>query len=454
MAIVQSNKCLFQVLVGNDYKSVMCLRSFSVNPVTTEKETTTPIDGKFKDFDYAQLSLRASLDGVAYRETTGDTLYDFAEQQLNFVEINFRALFLDEAGNYKIFKGQAIVMDCSFEASAGNVASGTVELLCKGAYTIENDIPQFVNLRIRLYNDPAAQGFFKLWLIDPTGQPVFQTDVLPQASGGNLANPLDITVPVPKGSWYYWFQFTTNDIGNVFSLNAPPTKTTNFNNGVFNESSFPTQLYDFTANREVSIALGINNPPPTCVAPAVQSGIVSPNGEVGTYYSRTVVLSGSQPFVISNVVKPGWMALSIAGNIVTLEGNPTAGVNQDISFDITNACGSASYATTIDIAPGAANIVVNYNYVESPANSSYFTIYVNSILRVSLTSTGSGSITVNTLDIVEAFVGGAALVVKHLDIQDSVSGELFNQTNGSSFINASFGAQFGHTYTINGNGNV
>lgn len=454
MAIVQSNKCLFQVLVGVDYKTVMCLRSFSVNPVTTEKEITTPVDGKFKDYDYKQLSLRASLDGVAYRETTGDTLYDFAEQQLNFVEINFRALFIDEAGNYKIFKGQAIVMDCNFEASAGNLSSGTVELLCKGQYTIENDIPQFVNLRILLYNDPGAQGFFKLWLIDATGQPVFQTDILPQASGGDLANPLDLTVPVPKGSWYYWFQFVTNDIGNQFDLTAPPTKTTLFNNGVFNESSYPTQLYDFTANRQVSIALGVNNPPPTCVAPTVQTGIVSPNGQTGTYYSRTVVLSGSQPFSISNVVKPAWMVLSITGNIITLEGNPTNGLNQTISFDITNACGNTSYVNSIDIAPGAANLLVNYNYVESPSNSSYFTIYVNSVLRVSLTAAGSGSITVNTFDIVEVFVGGAALVLKHLDIQDSVSGELYNNTDASSFQNSSFAAAFGHTYTINGNGHV
>jgi len=454
MPLIQSNKCLFQILVDNDWLTVMCLRSFKISPATTEKEITAPVDGKFKSFDYKQLSYRASLDGVAFREITGNTLFDFADAQLNFLELNFRAVFQDESGNYKIFNGQAIVMESDFEASAGSVASGTVELLGTGEYTITNDLPQFVNLRIRIYNDPTAQAFLKLWLIDSTGSPVFQTDVLPQANGGQLSNPLDVTISIPKGLWYYWFQVDTNDIGNQFNLNAPPTKSSNFNNGIYNETSNGIQLYDFTADREVSIALGITNPPPTCVAPAIQSGIVSPNGTVGTYYSRTVVLSGSQPFTVSNVVKPAWMSISIAGNIITLSGNPTVGVNQTVSFDVTNACGSTSYVDSIDIAPGSSNVVVNYSYLESPSNSSYFTIYVNSVLAVSSSSPISGTLTINTLDVVEAFVGGAALVVKHLDIQDSIAGELFNQTSGSTYINGSFTAQFGHTYTINGNGHV
>src|SRR5688572_10882839 len=102
MALIQSNKCLFQVLVGDDYVTAMCLRSFNVNATTTEKETTTPIDGKFKDFDYKQLSFRASLDGILYRETTGNTIFDFAQAQLNFVEINFRAVYEDEAALFKV----------------------------------------------------------------------------------------------------------------------------------------------------------------------------------------------------------------------------------------------------------------------------------------------------------------------------------------------------------------
>lgn len=452
MAIVQSNKCLFQVLVGNDYKTVMCLRSFSVNPVTTEKETTTPIDGKFKDFDYSQLSLSASLDGVAFRETTGDTLYDFAEQQLNFIEIDFRALFIDEAGNYKVFKGQAIVMSTNFEASAGNIASGTVELLCKGEYTIENTIPQFVNLRILLYNDPTAQAFFKLWLIDATGQPVFQTDVLPQASGGQLANPLDLTVPIPKGSWYYWFQVVTNDVGNVFSLNATPTKTTNFNNGVFNEGSFPTQLYDFNSNRQVSIALGVNTPPPSCVAPTLP-GATLPNATQGTPYSASIAISGSQPFTLSNVVKPSWMTIAIVGgNSILFSGTPTSsGSGITVSFDVTNACGTVPFSNNINIAPTTL-LPINWNFTNNTSTGTALTIYVNAVLVVNASTTSSGTINVNAGDTVQAFVIGNSFTVRHLDVQDTVaSTTLHNETRGGTPLTFSWTALGLHAYEINAN---
>lgn len=448
MALIQSNKCLFQIKVGNDYLTVMCLKGFTVGFTTTEKETTTPIDGKYKDFDYKQLSYRASLDGVLYRETSGNTIFDFVQAQNNFLEVPFRAVYEDEAGNVKVFTGIAIVMDSNIETSAGNVGAGTVELLGKGLYLIEDTLPQYVNLRILIYNAPLSQAFVKFWLINANGEAIFQTDVLPQANGGNLANPLDITVPIPKGSWYYWFQMTSNEVGNQFDLNAPPTKSTLFNNGVFNEGSFPTQLYDFTVDRQVSFALGINTPNPVCVAPG-QTGLSTDIGVEGTPYYATMYLTGSQPFTVSNVVKPAWMNISLVGNIITFSGNPTAGLNQTLSLDITNACGSAGFIGNVDISTNSNTIVVEWDFT-AVGLFHIFRAYVNAVLQAqSSTAPNSGNFFANAGDTVEIQVTGQNGVTKHIDIQDSVAGEIYNQDKIIPTHSTTFVVVATHNYQVN-----
>jgi len=424
MALIQSNSCLFQVKVDGVYTTVMCLRSFNLNPTTIEKEITGPGNGKFKSYDYKQITYTCSLDGVLYREDgTSPVIFSFAEYQKNFLEVPFRALYKDEANQYKVVEGQAIVRSCNIETSAGQIASGTVELLGQGEYTTADALPEFVNLRIHTSGSSGIQAFFKFRLINSDGEAVFQTDTLPQASGGNLANPVDITVPVPKGNWYYWFSISTEGIGNQMVLNAPPTKTSPFNNGLFNESSFGGQIYDFTSDRDLEIALGVNNPPPTCVPPTIGSNNVG-DGLAYTLYNATINLNGSQPFTITNVIKPAWMSLHLNGSVVTLGGLAFPGNTQAISFDVTNACGTVTFSTSINVANNPNAIVINYDYTEAggqPANSS-FLIFVNAVQVVAQSTTGTGSITVLVGDAVETRIIGPSLVVhKHIDVLDNSS---------------------------------
>jgi len=402
MAIIQSNKCLLQLDRDGTYVTIMCIRNFSVNTITTEKEITAPVDGKFKSFDYSQLSARVNVDGVLIRDLTTNTMFDFAEAQLNFLELKVRAVFIDEIGQPKVFTALCIVTNANIDASAGQIGSGTAELLASGEYKIENALPQTVNLRILLFGNPSVQAFFKFQLIDTNGTAIFQSDILPQANGGNLANPIDITVPVPKGSWYYWFQMDTNAIGNVFSLNAPPTKSSTFNSGIYNETSNGVQLYDFNSDREVSVEIGTNAPPPTCVAPAIASGATLPDGQVGQTYSQNVVISGTQPFNVSNVVKPAWMNIALLNDTIVLSGVPdVAGTGVQVSFDVTNACGTTSLFDTIDIA-AAPITAVTMQYFHTVARPGILRIYVNSVLVIDSSIGESGEFTVNAGDVIEA----------------------------------------------------
>lgn len=450
MSLIQANRCLLQLDLNGDYVTVMCLKSFTVNTDTDEKEITAPVDGKFKSFDYHTLSATINVDGVLVRDPTTNTMFDFAKAQLNFLELKLRVVYIAENGLPMVFKALCIVRNANIGASAGQVASGTAQLLASGEYTIEDALPQFVNLRIRLFGNPSIPGFFKFQLIDTTGTAIFQTDILPQASGGNLANPLDITVPVPKGNWYYWFQMNTNAIGNVFTLDAPPTKSSVFNNGVYNETSNGVQLYDFTADREVSVGIGISNPPPTCTAPSIASSNL-PAGIAATNWTGTVAIAGTQPLTISNVVKPAWVNISESNGLITLSGTAQTGTNQAISFDVTNACGSVSFSGTVSIGSNPSNITANYTYTEPGSGlgaNCQFIIFKNSVAVVSLNNSGSGNVQFTTIDQIEVRIFGPAFPTKDITVTSNIDGAVGSDTTGGQICNVLFTALAFRTYTI------
>ncbi len=454
MALIQSNSCLFQVDTDGTYRTVMCLRNFRVSPETETKEITAPSDGHFKDYDYKQISYSVSLDGVMYAEDPANpVLFDFATYQLGFLQIKFRAIYIDTAGKPKVFRGEALVERANIEASPGAILSGTVDLLGKGRYYMEDSLPEYINLRIRMRGNNSTQAFLKIQLINSDGEAVFQTDTLAQASGGNLANPLDITVPALKGNWYYWFQIVSDSVGNQFDLDAPPTKTTNFQNGNFSETSFPSQLYDFTADRTIDIQFGVSNPPPTCVPPGIPGSPNLPNGTEGVPWSYSFPLSGNSPFNIANVTKPAWMnitTVNISGtDYVQLSGTPSGtGLGQVVEFDIQNACGSVQFSDLIGVVSNPFSATINWSFTE-PGGAAYgFRIYRNGILIVGTDTANSGSITVTNADSIEAMIVGNVFTLKHLKVDSSTSGNLYDSTSAAPTKTFTWNAVTGSTYTV------
>jgi hypothetical protein len=455
MELIQSNSCLFQIALDGPYVTILCAKSFTPDFVAKVKETTTEGDGTYQDFDYDQKSYSIQLDGVlVIQDNVTPTILDLFDYHRNMTEVPFRILYFGANGNVKAIKGVAIVENVSLPASAGLLAEGSVKLQGKGAYEVFDVVPDYVNLRIHMHNNNPANALLKFRLIDATGQVIFQTDTLPEAVAGDLVNPFDITVPVLKGTWYYWFQMTSNLVGNTFNLDAPPTKTSNFNSGSYAEGSFPTQAYDFTSDRTVEFILGINNPPPGCVAPIVQSGLSNNSATQYTFFSGTINVSGTGPFNFTNVTKPSWLNIQDLGSgVILLSGTPdVSGDNQPVSFDINNACGTDSFSGDIDVAPLASPIAVNWEYTEASGSSCGFRLWVNGVLVVTTDVPASGVVYVNSFDVIEAFVVGLAVAVKHLDVQDVGVGELYNNTAGGGTVSFSWPAVGLHNYEVNAEG--
>lgn len=87
-------------------------------------------------------------------------------------------------------------------------------------------------------------------------------------------------------------------------------------------------------------------------SPVVVPTITLPDANITTPYSYSVDLVGTLPIVLSSIVKPAWMTVSISGLTVTFSGTP--GIDDDgedipVSFVATNECGSDSGATEVTV---------------------------------------------------------------------------------------------------------
>lgn len=458
MAIIHGKKVAFQVLLGDDYVTVACGKSIVLRTETDVKETTTKGDGRYKDFDYKALSYTIDFEGVLKIQEEGQVMmFDFADYQDQFLEVNSRIVFTDETDLVKVFRGQQIVANAVFNATPAQIADGTVSLLGKGKYYLENSIPTFINLRLLTVGSTNTEfAKVKLRLLDGTGTTVWTSETLPEAVGGWLIHPLDITKEVPSGEYYYYFETHVETEENLFIIFGTPNHTVGFPIGISNGTSYPDDIFDFTEDKEVEWSLGPVPPPPVCVDVTVPGDIPDlPNGTEGVPYSYSFTLAGTPPFVVSNVTKPSWLVINLVETspgawTVQLSGTPDAtGTDIPVSFDITN-CSSGLYTINqaIDIVENPNEITVDYNFDEQSGANGSFRIYVNGVLIVSTGSDLTGQIIVNPGDTVETQITPTPGQDSSLAVEDVGVGVIYFgplQPNSQSF---DWVAEVGHTYEI------
>lgn len=459
---IQGKNCVFQLKIGDDYFTVVCAKSFTFNPITDMKETTTVGSGFWKEFRPRKLSYTISFNGMHQVESLASqekikTMFDY---QIGFIPLPYRMIYTDNSSNIMAVEGWVYVTSTLLDASPVNLVNGTVEMQGNGPITVSDVLPDLINLNISSLGDSFISAVFQFKLFDANGAVIFDSGMLPGASGGNLTHPVNVTAQVQKGTYSVFWQALSQSLGNAYQLDAPPTDTAIFNDLLTNNSSFGVQDYDFTSDRNVVFTLGTPNPPPTCVAPSLSTQS-SPGGTVGTYWISTIVVSGSQPFSISNVTKPAWINISISGSIITMEGTPEAGFNQNVNFDVSNACGSVTFDDNVDIEENPDAIVLNWAYSEtgSPPSSTSctFRMFINGTQVILSPSPGSGSIFANAGDVIQCDVVGPGTMIgpssppnKHLDVQDSVDGEIYNHDTTGTIVTFTFTATLGHNYDITG----
>lgn len=457
---IQGKNCIFQLKIGDEYLPVVCAKSFTFNPVTDMKETTTVGSGFWKEFRPRKLSYTISFSGLLQIESLitqekVKTLFDYQVQFLPFV---YRLLYYDNSNNVMNINGTVYVSSNLFDVSAVNLVNTTTELQGTGAIEIIDYVPDSINVTVQVTGNADAKCRFVLF--DANGNIKYDTSTLEALlpTSGWLVQGESVTFAVQKGQ-YAW-GIATDDIFadlNTFDLNITPAVSINIPYGDYSQNSLST-VYDFLTNKTALFTIGLPVPPPTCVPVLFNGTPVLPDGQQSVPYSYLIPITGTAPFTLSNITKPSWMSISVIDLIdlngfdhffVSITGTPdVTGTGIVVAFNLTNACGTLPFSDTIDITNNPNIITINYAFTNATAGFSVFRIYKNGVNTiVPLTASGNGSITAIPGDIMQVSLthfGDS----KHIVVNDSVSGDLYNVTNGNTSNSFTWTAIIAHDYTI------
>lgn len=105
---------------------------------------------------------------------------------------------------------------------------------------------------------------------------------------------------------------------------------------------------------------GVGGPIPGVCEPVSIIVVDMPIALVGQPYSYSVLLSGTGPHTLTDLVAPSWMA----GHIymltqVRLFGTPDAESAMTVTFNVTNACGTDAFSKPLSVMSGDVNFYVN-----------------------------------------------------------------------------------------------
>lgn len=455
---IQGLNCVFQLKIGDDYFTVVCAKSFTFNPVTDMKETTTVGSGFWKEFRPRKLSYTITFNGMLQVESliTQEKIKTFFDYQIGFLPLPYRLIYTDNSSNVMVVDGTVYVTSTLLDASPVNLVNGTIEMQGTGAVTVSDTIPDLATLNIVCTGDNTIDAVVQFKLFNANGDTIFDSGQLPEASGGNLTHPFSVSTQIQKGSYSYWWQVTCDSIGNAFQLDAPPTASTPFNDNTTNDTTFGVQAYDFTTTRTATFTLGTPAPPPACVAPSIPGSPTLHDGQVSVPWATSFPISGSAPFGITINNRPSWMTIAIVDNgagsyYVQFAGTPDAtGTGVLIDIDITNACGSVNFSDTIDVAAAPVTTSTIAWELDEIGGVGSLRIFRNAVLVVDATVDSSGSFVANAGDTIEAQVLGVPFFTKFLEVRNVTdTTTLYSNTSNSSEI-YSFVVVAAKTYSILG----
>lgn len=131
---IQGGSAIFETDVLGDMLPLVCVKSWSLNTITDSKEITTDGSGLWKDFDYDRLSYQLNLTGLAqiFGDDGSPTFLDLEDAQVQFLEVGFRLLYIDDAGNPSIKTGTVIIGSSLFDATPAKLLNSSITLIGKG----------------------------------------------------------------------------------------------------------------------------------------------------------------------------------------------------------------------------------------------------------------------------------------------------------------------------------
>lgn len=164
---VQGNDVLLLFDLGDGFKPFVCAREFSLEITSALVNKTTKGDGQDDKFAYQSRGYTITCTGVVVFDDTAITSFDLQLLQYNFLEVQWKALFVTrDQSSLKSYKGTCLIERSLFSGNAGQLSLSDFSLRGSGAYTIIDCDITITDVGI---SNPAGERFATV--IGTTGEP-------------------------------------------------------------------------------------------------------------------------------------------------------------------------------------------------------------------------------------------------------------------------------------------
>lgn len=135
--VVHGNDVLFLVNNGTSYVPFVCAKDLTLDVASSLISVVTVGDGHWEKFAHQSIGYTITLTGVAKFDNASVTVFDLMQNQLQFVDVDYKMIFRDqESLNYRTIKGMALVERSSITGNYGQFSQTSFSLKGNGAYIV------------------------------------------------------------------------------------------------------------------------------------------------------------------------------------------------------------------------------------------------------------------------------------------------------------------------------
>lgn len=366
-SIVRGENVVLSFYHTGIWKPLACAKTCVLNTNSEVGETSTLTSGNWRSYRATKLSWTASCSGLCSYDL------NLAVSELRTVQYSLDAILIrfkgtDQNGLTEEFSGYAIVTGITTTATAYGDYDYSVELIGNGdPFGVPDNINPCDCVVIWKYYE-ATGGEFNIGPI---------AEIIGKEIDGRIYR--DGIEYRPSGI----FHDATGTPGDKEYAFNPST-------GVI---SFDPSGSSLEPDETVDIPYIVCGEVEECVAVQVTGDVTLPDGTVGVAYSEVVTLTGTAPFILSNIVKPAWMTIAVSGSNVNITGTPNAeATGITVSFDVTNCTDEEdSFSDVINVVAETFNI--DWTYANDVGIQGRMRIIVNNVTVVNTqAATASGSL--------------------------------------------------------------
>lgn len=427
MNVIQGQNAILSIF-KEEFIPFVCASDISIQITSGKVPIRTVGDGQWQKYTYQDLSYAITLSGVMVFDSNNWTGWDALDNQLNFLQVQFRISYQDDEGDIKSLQGQAMIETSSLKVTMGDVVKGDFGLQGNGALMyFDGLIPCDTTINtITVTGQTASDGIAHI-AYTYTGA-VYQVKYRIDSSGDYTYSLVGTPIAIPGLSLgshsIEIIPICANDYegnGAVQSFVMAGTLTCTL--AVSSITVTPTG-----SNASVSVAFG--------ASPTGSSLKYSVDGGPFVYYIGTL----TNPTVL-----PTLTGLAIGAHTIQcipVCGNGAQGTGMTQSFNIT----SSSTLST-----------VNWSYTVFPPGST-FQVFKNGTLVASGSgSNASGSFTANSGDTIHAQLSTSqsgrtgTLTITDTTISSVLHNNSYTTSSPATVSDMfTFTATGGDSYTING----